>query len=393
MRTVSKVVISLSCLSLGGCGMLNKEFRYPGGYPGYLMDQRLFEAKHSKTLALFRLTMVLAITARVGEPSVLPEDADAFADQLAEAANEINYAAMNLGYVGDADADADAGVGGCRIYPVGPAPAATPTPTAAPTPVVTPTPQAVPAASALSPVPASVPQIYNPTGVRCAGYLANFESDLPRIESRLIRGMLTALPTEQARKFLESLGRGNVFSAAWNLFNNMTDITAALHRGSAVFRSGLEIVASDVDRCHMDGTDGRLSPRPNQDQMTVYDAARCLGLSHRELFDSDDIEGEDLGNRPVPRAAFDALMRIARASCVALPLANRVEGEDVIKAWQRRRDACAKIRFDPRPRPDVVEIPTGEDFRNAAPAAEASPTPSPTAGASPTPSPSTTPTE
>ena len=100
-RIVKKSIIFLfgtALFALSGCQtILTKEFRHSGGYVGYQLDKRTFDASESKKLQLLRANMIMAMAARLGADTVQNgEDATAFAQYLQTTANEINYTAANI---------------------------------------------------------------------------------------------------------------------------------------------------------------------------------------------------------------------------------------------------------------------------------------------------------
>lgn len=299
-----------------------------------MLDKRTFDSSRSKQLQLLRATLALAIAARIGEASVATEDADAFAQQLGEASKELNFAAVDAGY--PYFATTDDGVekfGTCLI--------------------------GQPGEDRIALVSAN--NTYAMIDAACPGYYANFEANIARIESRIIRAMLTSLPSERAREFLEDLSQGNLLSALWSMSRALGDIAGAFHRGAGVYRAGLENVAASTARCDFDAS---LENRPDEyDQArdTVLVAAACLGVSLDRLFDSEDIEATDLPNKLDP-VAFMALFRIVRTSCVALPLKNRPDDpEQTEEARIFRSKSCNLVRFNPKPRPDTIVLQTDED--------------------------------
>lgn len=313
-----------------------------------MLDERTFDASQSKQLALLRATLALAIAARIGEGSVATEDADAFARQLAEASNEINYAAVDAGFpVLKADAEqvrvSETGKT-CKVQE-----GKDRTETLADDHKV-----------ARSPYLNG--KTYAEADAECAGYYVNFEANIARIESRIVRAMLTSLPTERARKFLENLTQGNLLPTLWSLGGAAGDLTGAFHRGAGVYRAGLENVAASTPDCALDPAFRRkIAPQKYfQESDTVLIAAACLGLSPESLFDSEDIPAGQLPNQIDPHA-FLALFRIARTSCVALPLINPSSADDAeeafLEARKSRKGACDKVAFNPKPRPDEISLP------------------------------------
>lgn len=315
-----RLIVGLTVVPLlSGCNVILKEVRYPGGYPGHILDERTFDARANKRLQLLRGAMVLAVAARVGEASVRAEDGDGFAKLLGNAAGEINHAAANLGMDG---------VKTCTVGPLRPILAPTPTPT--PTATVT-------AAEA---------------DADCDGYYINYEADVARIEARVTRAMIAALPTDRARAFLNKLAKGDLLSAAWGALGATADMAGAFHRGAGVYRAGMETVAAGMKKCQADTAD-------LEQTMTVLDAADCLGLDRNSLIDSEDAPASDLTDKIRPEA-FSAVMRIVRTSCVALPLSNELNPIPLAASRETRRVACAELVFKPQRRPDQVppERPT-----------------------------------
>ena len=336
MRQFAAALACIGMLSSAGCSTIRDELRYPGGAPGRLLDQRTFDSSRSKQLQLLRATLALAITARIGEASVATEDADAFARQLAEASRELNYAAVDAGYPFFRTTDE----GVIRAEPCM---------------VETPGENMI---EALSPE-----NTYLMIDGKCPGYYVNFESNIARIESRIVRAMLTSLPSDRAREFLEDLSKGNLLSALWSMSRSLGDIAGAFHRGAGVYRSGLENVAASTEACHFDGS---LSEPPSdekfaQERDTVLIASACLGLSLDSLFDDDDIEASSLP-RYIDPVAFMALFRIARTSCVALPLKNAPTDPDATESARRfRSTSCGEVVFNPAPRPDSITLEQDAD--------------------------------
>jgi hypothetical protein len=332
-KSVVIVAVVVSLVS-SGCAPILREVRYPGGYPGHMMDKRTFDASANKRLQLLRGAMVLAIAARIGEASVRAEDGDGFARLLGNATAELNHAAANLGMgtgrmctVGTSNAVPGA------IVPLAPAyiPAAPAAPAVAPAmPVVPPGPVPLEAAPPVAP------------DSGCEGYYVNFEADVARIEARVTRAMVAALPTDRAREFLNKLGTGDLLSSAWSALGAGADIAGAFHRGAGVYRSGLEVVAAGMDGCDA-----------KEATMTVLDAADCLELDREHLFDAKDATADRFLKEISPNA-FHAIMRIVRTSCVALPLSNELEMEALNKSRATRRESCSKLVFEPTRREDQV---------------------------------------
>lgn len=314
-----------------GCSAIRNELRHPGGYPGALMDRRTFDASRSKQLQLLRATMMIAIAARIGEQSVEIEDADAFARQLAEASREVNFAAADAGFGVRTDGEV---IETCAI-----------------------------GRGFYNPQSDGWDEraVYEPDPEdECAGYYVNFESHIARIEGRVIRAMLTSLPTDKARQFLDKLSSGDVLSALWSLTRSFAELAAAFHNAAGVYRAGSETMAASMNRCVGDGSYAGATPDFYDEQWdTVLVAAQCLGLSRADLFDADSAAASDLPVKFPPKA-FHALFRIARAACVALPLQNSTELSFVTASRNARAQSCGLVRFEPAMRPLAIDTDDGD---------------------------------
>ena len=55
-------------------------------------------------------------------------------------------------------------------------------------------------------------------------------------------------------------------------------------------------------------------------------------------------------NPDVKEGAFHALMRIAKTSCISLPLSNSNELATIITA---REETCESVKFEPKKRPET----------------------------------------
>lgn len=343
---MNKIAIgALSCASLvlSGCNMILREVRYPGGYPGYVLDQRTFDASENKSLQLLRASILLAMAARIGEANVDPEDADAFADQIAEAAAELNYSAFVLGY--------------------GDRPASTVTETSPSGDVTVTQVDARYSCSTLGEYRGPDRDVETDYA-NCAAYYVNFEASVSRIESRIVRAMLTALSTDEARKFLDRVVEGNIFGALVSLIDTFGNVAGSFHRGAGVYRSGMETVAAGIGNCKLDRYFGTASRGEKFDEFenTTLAAAACLGLARDDLFGGDEISAIELGKLSVRPGAFHATFLIVRQACVGLPLANSLELADLIESRNKRRIACDSLVFAPRPRSlEIAPLPPGED--------------------------------
>lgn len=308
------------------CAALRDELRYPGGAPGRLLDKRTFDSSESKQLQLLRAALAIAIAARIGEGSVATEDADAFARQLAEASNELNFAAVDAGF--PVKMDQASYLFPCRVEK---------------------------GEGRGKPPVTDITPDYRALDASCAGFYVNFEAHISRIESRIIRAMLTSLPTDKARDFIDDLAKGDLLSALWSLTGSVGDLAGAFHRGAGVYRAGTENLAASTPTCSFEPS-SRWKNNDSYDERldTVLKASACLGLSSRDLFDSDDISAQTLPNRINPLSLI-ALFRIARASCVNLPLQNTSDDDRRAAILKSRDEACDHLYFDPALRPTDLD--------------------------------------
>jgi hypothetical protein len=299
MRKLLHSLVLSSFLLTSGCGAILRDIRYPGGYPGYLLDRHSYNASSSKELILLRATIILAMAARMGQATVRGEDADAFASYLAASAREINYAAADLYPVNGASAAL------CNVQS--------------------------------SPLTTGTAPTGKTAAGACKGYRVNFESQLPLIEARLIKTVVAALPTDKAREFLSDVRRGNVLGAAFKALATFKSIAAGLHYANGSFRSGLEIVAV-ADGCET-----------AQDKMTVADAVTCLQLPVDSVFARTNTH--TLSAAHVHPSAFDALMRISNGACTALPFLKEEGSGKGLEGVNARVSVCSTIWFEPTERP------------------------------------------
>ena len=97
MRKIITGAISASALLLSGCTATIAELRHPGGYPGKVLDDRMFDASDSKKLQLLRATIILAMLARMGATSAENrEDGDTIVKYTVSAVDEINILAGHI---------------------------------------------------------------------------------------------------------------------------------------------------------------------------------------------------------------------------------------------------------------------------------------------------------
>ena len=298
-REKYKLSVLFYLLFVAACTPILKEVRYTGGYPGHVLDKRTFDVSRSKKLVLLRATIILAMAADMGRTTVSGQDSDSFAKLLAGASQEINYAAADI-YGTSTEA-------------------------------------------CIASNPTTPPE----TDIGCRGFQENFETNLPRIEGRIIKVMLAALPTDKARKFLDQVAKGNVMGAAWSAVGAVAATGGGFHVAFARYRSGLETVAGALPQCRGGGTF-------SADESTVVDAAACLGLSEENLFENPrELGREDLKLAKVSRRAFFMLLRGVAADCVGLDFSGK--GSDLAASQDIRAKACNSIGFEPTPRPFRID--------------------------------------
>lgn len=318
MRKLLHVLAISSFLMTSGCGAIMRDIRYPGGYPGYLLDRHSYNASTSKELILLRATIILAMAARMGQATVRGEDANAFSQYLASSAREINYAAADL-YSVESSAN-----GPCEVQ-------------------LTPK----PAPSTRPPLPSG--QVIKQKSEDCAAYRSNFESELPLLEAQLVKTVVAALPADKAREFLSAVVKGDIMGAAFKALGAFKTVAAGLHYANGSYRSGLEIVASQDARCASKFlNDGN--------RFTVRTAETCLGLPTDSIFARTD--KTEIQVNQVDPSAFHALMLIANSACTALPyLADSSKaGSDRLEGIEIREKACGAIWFQPKGRPLTTTV-------------------------------------
>lgn len=256
------------------------------------MDKRMFDASGSKQLQLLRGSIIVAMAARVGNASARDgREADAFVEYLQNAADEINFLAA---YAYD-----DPKVKRCVALP-------------------------------------------DNLG-ECDTYAAMFESELPQLEYKTVRLVIAALPQRQASDFASAAAGGNVLSAAWKALRLAAASLDGLHRGSAAYRSALEVEALVVAK------NGRCDDPMLTDESqiaTVDYAVRCLGLSSETL--SNPL-GKPVLPTAVPATAFETLFAMMRNACRQLPVNVPDDGGGKPKAdpIASRIESCDALRFEP----------------------------------------------
>ena len=305
---------AIGSVALSGCTPVVRELRHSGGYPGYLMDQRFFNASNSKQLQLLRAGIIVAMASRVGAEYVRDtQEAEAFLNYLEAASSEINFMA---GHIYEIE-----GRKLCRD-------------------LVT---------------------------TDCDSHVALFESDMPLMEERILRLVVAALPQRRAARFLDSARSGDIMSAAWQALRLSLDSIDGARRGAAVQRSTLELRALLVQA--QNGCFNEV----NDAITTVNRAAGCLNMPVDSLPAREEVPMP----LAVPRPAFDALFGMIRTSCGLLPVnsildqdtededededadnaadqadGDRVENTAGLDSYSRqiqdRRKQCGDLAFDPR---------------------------------------------
>jgi hypothetical protein len=298
-----------------------RDVRYPGGYPGYLLDRHSYNASSSKELILLRATIILAMAARMGQATVRGEDSNAFSQYLASSAREINYAAADI-YPVDGLTNAP-----CEVKRA---------PTQASSDQSPPPPPGPPATQKLE---------------DCTAYRSNFESELPLLEAQLVKTVVAALPADKAREFLSAVTKGDIMGAAFKALGTFKTVAAGLHYANGSYRSGLEIVALQDSDCSK-----IFSELQEANKFTVKTAETCLKLPTENIFARTDKAVPKVGS--VDSSAFRALMLIANSACTALPYIADLSktGSDDLEGMQERQKACGAIWFQPKGRPLTATV-------------------------------------
>lgn len=288
MRRLS-LCLAVAAGMLSGCANIAvSELRYSGGYPGAVLDQRFFNASHSKQLQLLRSAMIISMASRIGTAYVRDgKEAEAFVDYLRAATDELNYMAGHL-------------------YPV-------------------------PGKTLCTDL----------SQKDCDAHSVMFESEIPQLEARMVKLVVAALPQDRAAAFLNAIKRGDVLSAAWKALRFAASAADGAHRGAAVHRSELELRALLVQGSKEAGVackNGDTNPIS-----TVNQAAYCMNQPLNKLRAADDA----MLPQAVPAQAFETVFGIMRTSCGLLPLDTTLEaGGTDTRATDRKAD-CAKIKFKP----------------------------------------------
>ena len=242
MRKMYGVVAAFSLL-LQGCTAVTKDLRHPGGYPGYVMDKRMFDASKSKQLMLLRVAIIVAMAARMSNGTIQnPDEANNVASNLASATDEINFAAADVYWVD--------GIPPCEVAPE------------------TWWQQIINRVlNAHDPVATHGSQPPETLVTGCNGYYVNFESELPLLESRVSRLMFSTLPQSQMKSFAGDVEKGNVLGGAWNALKLVFAGIKGLHYAAGSYRSGEEALVANRPTCDL---------KRSESEMTVYDAVDCI---------------------------------------------------------------------------------------------------------------------
>jgi len=379
MRKLTILAVA-SSLALQGCAAITADLRHPGGYPGRLLDKRAFDSSESKQVQLLRFTIIMAMAARMsGETVRTSEHADAVAKHLGATADEINRAAANIYAIEGAakpgpcsvaekvepireqkDAvaiaslrkDLKAQVAEAKVAAeraqtaqsgAEAAEAATRKAVSDRTFTIISTPIALP----LRPAPTQ----------DCGGYFVNFEADVPLIEYPLINLILGVLPRDQLKDFADDLEKGNLLGGAFGLLKVIFVGVKGLHTAAGTYRTGQEALIANLPT---EKGCSRLATRRTfvEEADTVKQAVACLGLDANSLFGPHlyELKGDNLPMQ-ISEHTFEALMFVARTSCVRLPIGS---GDNTIQDVQRFREQrsllCAKIIFKPERRRDVIDV-------------------------------------
>lgn len=361
--------------------MVRNDLRHTGGFVGRALDARTFDSSQSKQLLLLRSAIIVSMAARLSNATIQnSEDADAVAQYLRAASEEINYVAANVYPV--------AGRFPCRVAPMMPkaipadpadvyrrelaqavkeAGDAARSANSSAMQAAADRKGAEAAFAALQVLPAGgggagvvgapaavvAPIAAAPARASCAGYYVNFESELPFIEGRIVRLLFATLPQDRIRNFAADVEKGNVMGGAWNAMKLAFVSFKGLHYGFAAYRTGQEAVVHNLPA----GTSNAACSE-SEATMTVVDAARCLGLNPDSLFGPHPQElGPDKLPAEITEETFAAIFQVMRTSCVRLPLGTGATKENLAAIAKTRKEQCEKIEFNPEARPDSVQVP------------------------------------
>lgn len=240
------------------------------------MDKKILDANGSKKRQLLRATILVALTTGTAVGTLQDgDDADAFLKRLKVVNRELNYLA--------ADIYGETGKTHCTGIESGP----------------------------------------------CDTRTLLFESNLPQLEYKTARLLVSALPQKLAAEFAGEVSTGNFWSASYKFMKLGVKGADGLHRGAAVFRSNTEILA-------------KTTTGPCE---TLAAARKCVGLSDTESL----IRIADGSTIPEAEITIDLLnvyFEIIRTSCAMLPLnADPVERDEADRETQ-----CSDLKLTPTAR-------------------------------------------
>lgn len=337
---------------------ITKELRHPGGYPGHVLDKRMFDASDSKELQLLRATIILAMIARTGATSSdNREDAETFVKYTVAAVDEINILAGHIAQQPGANGlNCSMGRGftppeitaelvkseNAAKLAAGQAQAAEKGANAAMLSAQVAATQAMAAAGvvplALAPVGSRPGDPGDPND--CYTYAVNFESDIKLLEGKLFKLALISLPRKAAKRLLDDVANGDVLGSVFSAARFALSSVDVLRSAAAVQRTGLEIQAWQKpgnDNC----ADGEIN--------TVKDATKCLDLPDDTVFTATKVSGLA---KSVPPQSMNALMRNIYDSCRLAPLdiTTAKDGDAMEALLDTRIKACNNIQYSPRSR-------------------------------------------
>lgn len=340
------------------CTPIVKELRHSGGYPGHVLDARMFDASDSKKLQLLRATIILAMIARTGSTSLESrEDGDTFVRYTIAAVDEINILA---GHISGKDFQ-------CELVRGAPLPAPSQellqSQAAAQAAAFQAEAsaqkaqasamqaqyfanQAIQAAGAVPVVPqaaASAPAEPKDEGnpKNCFTYAVNFESDIKFLEEKLYKLALLSLPKEAAQRLLNDIGDGDILGSVLSAVKFALSSIDGLRSAAAVQRTGLEIEAWQKP-------DGERNCGADKIR-TVKGAALCLGLPDDQVITSKKVDGL---SKDVDDKSFHALMRNIYDSCRLAPFNINigVNSSDIIGLRNERIEQCNLVQYKPKHR-------------------------------------------
>lgn len=401
-------LISAAALPLGGCGLIAKDLRHPGGAVGAVLDERIYDASSSKELILLRATILTAMVARAGTVySRDDNDATAYIRYLVGVTDELNILAGHINFKKYENGNEYACEVEAAVPPVPPSVPDKPdeddplslkdavnsaegfsrsaqksateaeksaTKAADSRSSAKSTLKALqelvadlrtkleenegrvtlgPVTPGYSEPDSNIVDLVRADLGHCITYKVNFESDLPQFERRLFRLVVAALPQEEAQEFIAQVSSGNVLGAVTSAASFASDAFDGLHTGAAVYRTGLEIVVRQWTALDH-GPKSKACEKAIMPKATVYEAAECMGLSRNKLFVG---KHDDRKNyiKDVKPSAFRALMVNMRDSCLSIPLGTiEMESDTVREVKKERLELCNSIEYRPKSRWEKV---------------------------------------